>query len=114
MSFASKRFSRDARQLMRSPAHTCDESHAVVLWTAAAFRRHPRDHLIWIHDVAGLAVHAVGSVDLQPPGRSLDDDLVHVGWTESLARMAVFVPANRVTHIRLDEQVRRLIQTDVC
>ena len=40
--------------------------HAVVLRPSAAFRRHPVDDLVGVHDVAGLAVHAVRGVDLQP------------------------------------------------
>ena len=39
--------------------------HAGVDGAFAALRRDPRDDLIGIHDVAGLAVHAVREVDLQ-------------------------------------------------
>ena len=44
-----------------------------------------------IHDVARLAVHAVGRVDLQPlaAGAVRDDHLVHVRGTEAHARVAV-------------------------
>src|SRR5262245_58660665 len=36
--------------------------HPVVLRSLAALRRYPRDHAVWVHDVARLAVHAVRGV----------------------------------------------------
>src|SRR5690348_5887867 len=39
---------------------------------AAAFGRHPVDYLIRVHDVARLAVDAVGEVDLQALARILE------------------------------------------
>ena len=47
----------------------CDpvrRSHVGIVGPAAAFRRDPDDVLRRILDVAGLAVHAVLGVDLQP------------------------------------------------
>ena len=38
--------------------------HSLVLRSAATFRRYPVNNLIRIHDVARLAVNAVGKVDL--------------------------------------------------
>src|ERR1044071_10426268 len=35
----------------------------LILRPPAPFRRHPRDHLVGIHDVARLAVEAVGEVE---------------------------------------------------
>ena len=51
---------------------------------AAAFGRHPVDDLVRVHDVARLAVHAVGGVDLQLllPG-AVVHHLVDVGGTEA-------------------------------
>src|SRR4051812_26846418 len=43
-------------------------SHADVVRSAAAFGRDPDDVLRRVLDVAGLAVHAVLRVDLQPVG----------------------------------------------
>src|SRR5688572_31906508 len=40
-----------------------DSSHVRIVRTAAAFGRHPLDVLLRILDVAGLAMHAVLSVD---------------------------------------------------
>src|SRR5512140_667449 len=40
-------------------------SEVLVIRTVPAFGGHPRDDLVRIGDVAGLAVHAVGEVDLQ-------------------------------------------------
>jgi len=44
------------------PIRTPGFSHPIVVRTAAAFRWHPGDDLIWIGDVAGLAVDAVRRV----------------------------------------------------
>ena|SRR5437660_27054 len=43
-----------------------EDLHALVIRPAAAFGGYPVDDLIGIHDVAGLAVDAVGKVYLQP------------------------------------------------
>ena|GEM_PF-3114965 len=45
-------------------------SHSHVIGSAAAFGRNPVDDLIWVHDVAGLAVDAVGEVDLELTARN--------------------------------------------
>src|SRR5262245_41795519 len=42
-----------------------NRSHPVVLRTPAAFRRNPGNDAVRVHDVAGLAMHAVRGVDLQ-------------------------------------------------
>src|SRR6476469_4221272 len=41
-------------------------SHVRVVRSSPALRNDPLDVLAWILDVAGLAMHAVGRVDLQP------------------------------------------------
>src|SRR5579872_6044629 len=77
------------------------DSQAGVDRTAAALGRNPVDDLIRIHDVARLAVHAVGEIDLQAlagvgkaavaEGRAAGGSrhhLVHGSRTEVLARVA--------------------------
>src|SRR5687768_18011208 len=62
--------------------------HAVVLRPAAPFGGHPGDHLVRIHDVARLAVHAVRGVDLQPwCSIGPAGNLIDIRWTESRARV---------------------------
>src|SRR3954464_3427392 len=89
------------------------ELHAVVIRPAPALRRNPRDDLIWILNVAGLAVHAIRRIQADPfPVRlaGVIDHLIHVRWTEILARAAEFLHATRIAHVRvMDHQVRRLI-----
>ena len=48
-------------------ARSLHRLHSRVDGTFAALRRHPGDDLVRIGDVAGLAMHAVGEVDLQAP-----------------------------------------------
>src|SRR3990172_10443869 len=59
---------------------TC--SHVRIVGTSAALGRHPDDVLRRVLDVAGLAVHAVGGVDLQPLAATrLLDELVDASRT---------------------------------
>src|SRR5437868_3083921 len=58
----------------------------LVIRTRAAFRRDPVDDLVWVLDVAGLAVHAVGGIDLQAWASVVLDDFVDAGRTEARAR----------------------------
>src|SRR5438309_1680390 len=54
-------------------------SHALILGSFAALRRHPVDDLIRVHDVARLTVHAVRGVDVQLlAARAIVHHLVHV------------------------------------
>ena len=70
--------------------------HSVVLRAAAGFRRHPGDDLVGVHDVARLAVYAVGGVDLQPLATGpVGHDLVDLRGTEPDARVAVLGSADR-------------------
>src|SRR4051794_18206489 len=87
--------------------------HSVVIRTTPALRRNPRDDLIWILNVAGLAVHAVGRIQTDAFAVRLAgiiDHLIHVRRTEILAWAAEFLHATRIAHVRvMDHQVRRLI-----
>src|SRR5258706_5000738 len=53
--------------------------HVRVIRAAAALGHDPDDVLLRILDVAGLAVHAVLGVDLQPRGTPLGDEFIHPG-----------------------------------
>src|SRR5690242_15896541 len=70
-------------------------SEVGVVRPRPAFRRDPVDDLVRVLDVAGLAVHAVGGVDLQALARLVGDDLVHAGRAEARARVGVFLGALR-------------------
>src|SRR6185437_2558022 len=63
---------------------------ALVVGTGAAFRRHPGDLIrVRFLDVAGLAMHTVGGVDLQfLPAVSVRDHFIHVGRTKIRAGIA--------------------------
>ena len=60
----------DASQSRRRPSKSALNQpmrsllHALVVRAPAAFGRNPGDDLVGIHDVAGLAVHAVGGVQV--------------------------------------------------
>src|ERR1700756_5114531 len=61
----------------------------LVVRPRAAFRRRPGDDLVRVLDVARLAVHAVGGVDLQAPAaRAVVQHLVDAGRAEALAGIA--------------------------
>src|SRR5664279_1218921 len=87
--------------------------HPFVIWTAAALGGDPGDDLVRVHDVAGLAMHAVRSVqmDLQSAGRVRGfDHLVNVGRAKVLAGVAVLFHAALVADVGVvDHEVRRLV-----
>src|SRR5690606_5416688 len=69
-------------------------SQVLVIRPRAAFRRHPGNDLVRVLDVTGLAVHAVGGVDLQSPAFGFVlDGLVDAGGAEAGARVVVFLGA---------------------
>src|SRR5688500_16137505 len=75
--------------------HVSIGSKVLVIRPRAALWRHPSDDLVGILDVAGLAVDAVGGVDLQAPaaaaiGAGIVDDLVHARRTEAGTGVVVF------------------------
>src|ERR1700691_901029 len=76
-------------------------SHAVIIRSTAAFRRDPRYDLVWIHDVAGLAMNAVGEVDMQLFAFRSIHHFVHRRRAEMLARIAKFLHATVVTNIHI-------------
>ena|SRR5437016_3613739 len=79
-------------------------SQQFVPRTATALRRDPIDDFVRIHDVASLAMDAVGKIDLQaPPSVSVFDHLINGGGTEELAWVAVLIRAAWMTDIRLQD-----------
>src|SRR5687768_8429608 len=76
--------------------------HPVVLRATSTLRRHPRDHLVGVHDVARLAVDAVRCVELKARRTvRAAHDFIDVRGTEPRARMAVFGAADRAAHFRV-------------
>src|SRR3954467_11812604 len=87
-------------------------SQLLVIRSASAFRRHPRDHLIRVHDVARLAVIAVREIEKRHLAASVRRRLrlVDLRGTEVEARIAVLLRAARDAHLRVeDQQMRGLI-----
>src|SRR4051794_12197324 len=68
--------------------------HVRIVRPAAALGRDPDDVLRRILDVAGLAVHAVLRVDLQPGLRVKVDELVHPGGAVAAFGTGVLVPVD--------------------
>src|SRR6202034_143434 len=63
----------------------------LVVRSRTAFGGGPVDDAVRILDVAGLAMHTVGRVDLQPLATlTIVHHLVHIGRTEALAGIAEF------------------------
>src|SRR6185312_3274494 len=74
----------------RRNSSSCVYSHVRVIGTAATLGHHPVDILGRILDVAGLAVHTVLRVDLQPRLAVTDaHDLVHARRTIALFRRII-------------------------
>src|ERR1039458_9754610 len=73
---------------------------ALIVGTGAALRRHPGDLArVGLLDVAGLAVHAVGGIDLQfLSALAVVDHFVDVGGTAIRAGIAEVRYAARRTH----------------
>src|SRR3546814_11644958 len=72
-------------------------SQVLVIRPRPTLRRHPGDDLVGILDVAGLAVHAVGGVDLQALAvlrGGVLDDLVAGSRAAAGAGVAVFFGAS--------------------
>src|SRR5690606_16125178 len=83
--------SAKAATAVASAIFTGGGSKVLVVRAGAALRRHPVDDLVGILDVAGLAVHAVGGIDLQALAGLVLDDLVDAGRAEARAGIAVFL-----------------------
>src|SRR6266404_30870 len=85
--------------------------HSFVSRPTAALGHNPVDDLIRIRDVAGLAVHAVGEVNLQLHCTAcFFGHLVHRGRAKILARITVFFDAPCYANVCVqDMQMARLI-----
>src|SRR5271166_2633949 len=101
------------KRIARCEFRTAVFLHPFVVRPAAAFGWYPGDDLVRIHDVAGLAMHAVGriEVNLQAAGRVGGlDHLIDTGRTEVLAGVAEFLHAAFVTDVGVvNDEVRRLV-----
>src|SRR5438309_6775693 len=95
--------------LMRSR----QKSHAIVIGPAATLGRNPGNDLVRIHDVAGLAVHAVGRIEvnlLATGDVGSLDHLVDIGRAKIATGIAIFSHTAGVTDIRVvNDQMSRLI-----
>src|SRR5690242_5960177 len=85
-------------------------SHAIVSWSATPLRWNPIDDLIRIGDVAGLAMHAIRSVNLQTILSLFLNHFIHGSWAEILARVAVLSTAPAIANAGVgDHEVAGLI-----
>ena len=81
-----------------------------VVGAAAAFGRDPGDDLVGVQDVAGLAVNAVGGVQVNLLAAVFLHHFVHGGRAEVLAGVAELDGAAVVADVGVvDQQVRRLV-----
>src|SRR5262245_40971695 len=89
------RFHRDIQYCL--PSWTLKCLQVDVIRPASAFRRHPVNDLVRVHDVARLAMNAVREVDLGlAPAVGLLD-FINGGRAEILAWIAVFLCASPYT-----------------
>src|SRR5688572_23160092 len=94
---------------------SCGGLQVLVIRTRAALGRDPGDDLVRVLDVAGLAVHAVGGIDLQALGGpalgpGFLDDLVHAHGAEARARVGVLLDAAGHADAGVEHlQVHRLV-----
>src|SRR6185437_8194774 len=108
-----KRTRGDWRFHLRPTTLTAAILHPIIIRPATALRRHPRDDLVRVHDVAGLAVDTVGWVQVDPLalGRIRGFfHLVDIGRAEVLAGIAELSDASGVADVGvMNHQVRWLI-----
>ena len=76
--------------------------HPFVIWTATAFGRDPVYDLIWIRDIAGLAVYAIRKVNLQFLSTVPLFHLVNRCRAETLARVSILFGAASCTDLRIE------------
>src|SRR5688572_30480608 len=93
------RFPRVSLKGCGKPARMRCSLCQIVGWSAAALWRHPVDHFIRIHNVAGFTVHTIRRVNLKTPAAWYVDHLVNGGGTKPLAWVAVFRSTARMTDI---------------
>jgi hypothetical protein len=90
-------------EILVSPSALDSTLQEFVSRTATAFGRNPIDDFVGVHDVAGLAMDAVGEVDLQTAAVSVLHHFVNGGGAEILAGVALLVRTARMTNIRLQD-----------
>ena len=88
-------------------------SHAIVIRPAATLGWHPSNDLVRIHDVAGLAVHAIGRIEvnlLAAGDVGSLHHLVHIRRAKIAAGIAILGDASGVADIGIvNHQMSRLI-----
>ena len=77
-------------------------SQIQIIRTRPTFRRDPIDDLVRVLDVAGFAMHAVGSIDLQSRAGVVLHHFVNAGRAEADAGIAVFLRALIDTDIGIE------------
>src|ERR1041384_887608 len=93
---SDKRRVRSCFNLSLGTYHLSLLLHVLVIRPAAAFGRDPVDDLVRVHDVARLAVDALGEVDLQTtPLRARINHFIDGRRAETLTRVAVRCRATR-------------------
>src|SRR4051812_32917631 len=87
-----------------TPDHLVCRLHPVIVRSAATLGRHPGDDLIWIHDVARLAMHAVRWIEMDPLSiRRISgvDHFIYVRGAEVLTWTTVLLHAALIANIRV-------------
>src|SRR5690242_15060121 len=87
--------------------------HALVIRASASLGRNPGDDLVWVGNVAGLAVHAVGWVQADAFSVwscRVVEHLVDIGGTEVLAGAAEFLDAALLADVGVvNDKMSRLV-----
>ena len=86
-------------------------SQAEILRAAGIGWNGPGDDLVWIQDVTGLAVNAVGMIDLEAfSTTTVIDHLIDIGGAEVLTRISVLFLAASCAEVGVGNlQVARLL-----
>ena len=93
-------------RLLRRSSKSLSALHLAVVGTLSAFWRRPRDDLVGIRDVAGLAVDAVFVVDKEPfPSRVIGvvHHFVDRGWAEAFAGVSIVPGTDRRADVRIGD-----------
>ena len=108
----SQLFASAARSTIDKPdrQEACATLHPLVIRAAASLRRHPGDDFVGVGDVAGLAMHAVGRVDLQARLAFFLHHFIDGGGAKILAGISVLGDALRRAHVQIgDDEVAGLV-----